>query len=59
MAGAITLDKLENILQQAGFTEIDIERQVVSDQYANKWGIDDVDLKHYLRSSTITAYKPK
>ncbi|MGX7108102.1 hypothetical protein [Facklamia miroungae] len=52
------MDKLERILKNAGFTSIDIERAVVSDQYANKWGINDVDLKHYLRSSTITAYKP-
>lgn len=58
MAGAITLDKLETILNNAGFIDLDIERKVVSDQYAAKWGIDDVDLKHYLRSSTITAYKP-
>ncbi|WP_197114989.1 hypothetical protein [Facklamia lactis] len=51
------MDKLETILNNAGFIDIDIERKVVSDQYAAKWGIDDVDLKHYLRSSTITAYK--
>lgn len=58
MAGAITLDKLEAILQTAGFVNIDIDTKVVTDQYAAKWGIDEVNLKHYLRSSTITAYKP-
>lgn len=58
MAGAVTLDKLTSILQNAGFANIDIDTQEVTDQYAAKWGITTVDLKHYLRSSTITAYKP-
>lgn len=58
MGGAITLDKLKAIIQKAGFTEIDIESNTVTPEYAAKWGIKEVDLQYYLRSSIITAYKP-
>lgn len=58
MAGAITLEELTATLDQAGFVAIDIEPKEVSDSYAQKWGITDIDLKDYLRSSTISAYKP-
>lgn len=58
MAGALTQDVLTTILETAGFVDIDIETQVVSDEYAAKWGIDSVNLKDYLLNSTISAYKP-
>lgn len=58
MAGALTLEKLQNIIKQAGFIEIDIETKEVTPEYAAKWGIEEVDLQYYLRSSIITAYKP-
>lgn len=58
VAGALTLEKLTETIKQAGFVNIDIETKVVSDEYAAKWGISCVNLKDYLRNSTITAYKP-
>lgn len=57
MAGALTLEELENILESVGFEPIRIETKVVSDEYAQKWGLT-IDLKRYLRNSTIVAYKP-
>lgn len=57
MAGALTLEELENILESVGFEPITIETKVVSDEYAQKWGLT-IDLKRYLRNSTIVAYKP-
>ncbi|MDO5017691.1 MAG: hypothetical protein Q4E02_00150 [Lagierella massiliensis] len=57
MAGSVTLDRLKEILVNTGFKNIDIEANVVTDEYASKWGIDEVNLKDYLLSSTITAYK--
>lgn len=53
----MTLEELERILKETGFVNIDIETKVVSDEYAGKWGLKDIDLKHYLRNSTITGYK--
>lgn len=58
MAGALTLEELHEVLDQAGFVAKDIDTKVVADAYAQKWGIEEVDLKYYLRNSTITAYKP-
>ncbi|WP_300410784.1 hypothetical protein [Lagierella sp.] len=51
------MERIKEILQQAGFKNIDIDAKVVTDEYAAKWGIDEVNLKDYLLSSTITAYK--
>lgn len=54
----MTLDRLHEILENAGFRDIDIDSEFVSDEYASKWGLDtELNLKHYLRNSTITAYK--
>lgn len=54
----MTLDRLHEILENAGFRDIDIDTEFVSDEYASKWGLDtELNLKHYLRNSTITAYK--
>lgn len=57
MAGALTLDKLANIIRQAGFSQVQIHYQPVSDPYAQKWGIEEVNLKEYLYNSMITAVK--
>lgn len=52
------MDRLHEILKNAGFRDIDIDTSVVSDEYAAKWGLQgEIDLKAYLRNSTITAYK--
>lgn len=58
IAGASTLEELTDILQQTGFVNIDIDRSEISDQYRDKWGIKEVDLKDYLRKTITTAYKP-
>lgn len=57
VAGSVTLDRLIEILKNAGFVNIDIDTKDVTDEYAAKWGITEVNLKDYIRSSTITAFK--
>lgn len=54
----MTLERLLEILHEAGFVGISVDAQVVSDEYAGKWGVD-LDLKRYLRNGTITAKKPE
>lgn len=58
IAGASTKEELEEILNDAGFIDIDIEQSEISDEYKNKWGIDEIDLKEYLRKTLTVAYKP-
>ena len=59
MAGALTLDKLATIIRDAGFSQVQINYQPVSDPYAQKWGITEVNLKEILYNSMITAVKPE
>lgn len=58
IAGASTKEELKEILNNAGFINIDIEQSEISDEYKNKWGIDEIDLKEYLRKTLTVAYKP-
>lgn len=58
IAGALTLDELKEILKEVGFIDLDIDIKEISDQYRDKWGIKEVDLKEYLRKTITVAYKP-
>ena len=58
IAGASTFEELKEILEEVGFVNLDIDRSEISDEYRDKWGIKEVDLKEYLRKTITTAYKP-
>lgn len=60
VAGASVIEDLEEILRNAGFVEIDIDTKKVSPEYATKWTDEhNEELSEYMRSSIVTAYKPK
>lgn len=52
------MDELKEILKEVGFIDLDIDIKEISDQYRDKWGIKEVDLKEYLRKTITVAYKP-
>ena len=57
VAGASTVDALEAMLADAGFTAIDITPKDDSDEFVREWA-DDYDPSDYLVSATIEARKP-
>ncbi len=50
------MEKIEEILLKAGFRNINILTEEVSDQYANKWG-HGLAIKEYIANGSIMAYK--
>lgn len=57
VAGAVTVDKLEGILTDAGFEDIEVEPKSESTEFISEWDADR-DLSEYLVSATIEARKP-
>lgn len=56
IGGAISLEEVKEILTNTGFSDIDIQLNEVSDEYARKWG-RDLNIKEYIGSADIIAYK--
>ncbi len=44
------------ILRKSGFSDIDIQLNEVTDEYARKWG-HGLKIKEYIASADILAYK--
>lgn len=57
VAGAATVDALEEMLDDVGFEEIEIEPKAESVDFISDWDADR-DLSEYLVSATIEAHKP-
>lgn len=56
VGGAISLEKIKEILEKTGFRNIEILLEEVTDQYARKWG-HGLGIKEYIANGTILAYK--
>ncbi|MDY2793797.1 hypothetical protein [Peptostreptococcus porci] len=49
-------------MKKSGFVDIVIDTRTVSPEYAKEWGFElDINqyLKDYIRTSSLSAYKPK
>lgn len=57
VAGSVPVERVEALLDQAGFKEITIIQEPITDEYANKWG-HDLNLKQYIKRAKILALKP-
>ncbi|ELY86249.1 arsenite methyltransferase [Natrialba taiwanensis] len=57
VGGATRIKKLEGLLEEAGFQDIQIEPQDETQDFIREWG-DDRDLDEVLISATIRAHKP-
>lgn len=57
VAGATTVDTLEEMLEDVGFEEIEIGSKSKSSEFISEWDTDR-DLSEYLISATIEAHKP-
>lgn len=58
VAGASTIDRLETMLDDAGFESVRISPKDDSDEFIRDWD-DDYDVSEFLVSATITARKPE
>ena len=58
VAGATTIDRLEELLSDAGFEHVDISPKDDSGQFIREWD-DEVDVSEFLVSASITGRKPK
>lgn len=56
VGGAISLEKIKEILENIGFRNIEINLKEVTDEYAKKWG-HGLKIKEYIGSGDILAYK--
>lgn len=56
VGGAISLEKIKEILETIGFRNIEISLEELTDEYANKWG-HGLKIKDYIVSGDILAYK--
>ena len=56
VGGAISLEEIRAILENAGFRDIDIYLDEVTDEYARKWGYG-LMIKDYIGNAEIVAYK--
>ena len=56
VGGAISLEEIKEILVAAGFRDIDIAFDEVTDEYARKWGYG-LEIKQYIGNAEILAYK--
>ncbi|WP_336326518.1 arsenite methyltransferase [Halovenus sp. HT40] len=57
VAGASTVESIEQMLDDAGFVDIQIEPKDDSDEFISEWD-DQRDLSEYIVSATIEARKP-
>jgi SAM-dependent methyltransferase len=57
IAGAERIDILEDLLTEAGFTDVAITPQDASEEFIREWD-DGYDLSEYVVSAAITARKP-
>ncbi|MFB6353946.1 MAG: arsenite methyltransferase [Halobacteriales archaeon] len=57
VAGAATIDRLAEMLAEAGFEQIDISPKHDSDRFIREWD-DEYDVSEFLVSASITARKP-
>ncbi|WP_418285096.1 arsenite methyltransferase [Halorubrum sp. DTA46] len=58
VAGAATIDEIESMLADAGFTEIEIDPKEASESFIRDWDADR-DPSEYVVSATIEARKPR
>jgi SAM-dependent methyltransferase len=58
VAGAATIDEIESMLTDAGFSEIAIDPKAESESFIRDWD-DDRDPSEYVVSATIEARKPQ
>jgi len=58
VAGASTIDRLESMLDAAGFEAVRLAPKDDSDEFIRDWD-DDYDVSEFLVSATITARKPE
>lgn len=58
VAGASTIDRLRELLVDAGFERIDVSPKADSDRFIREWD-DDHDVSKFLVSASITARKPE
>ncbi|QLG51063.1 arsenite methyltransferase [Natrinema halophilum] len=58
VAGASTIDRLNEMLTDAGFEQIDISPKDDSDQFIREWD-DEYDVSEFLVSASITGRKPE
>lgn len=56
VGGALSLEKIEQILKGVGFRNIEINLNEVTNEYARKWGYG-LGIKEYIGSGEILAYK--
>lgn len=56
VGGAISLEKIKEILETIGFRNIEISLEELTDEYAKKWG-HGLKIKDYIVSGDILAYK--
>lgn len=57
IGGASRIEKLEGLLDEAGFRDTQIEPKDETEDFFREWG-DDRELDEYLVSATIRGYKP-
>ena len=57
VAGASTVDRLRELLTEAGFAEVDISPNDDSEAFIREWD-DAHDVSAFLVSASITARKP-
>lgn len=57
VAGASTVESIEQMLESAGFVDVQIEPNDDSDEFISEWD-DQRDLSEYIVSATIEARKP-
>ena len=58
VAGAATIDDLETMLAEAGFTDVAIEPKEDSEEFIREWD-DERDLSEYIVSATIEGRKSR
>lgn len=56
VGGALPLEEVREILLKTGFSDIEIQLNDVTDEYARKWG-HGLEIKEYIGSADIIAYK--
>ncbi|MDO5708112.1 MAG: hypothetical protein Q4P31_05725 [Andreesenia angusta] len=51
------MEQIERFLKNIGFKNINIDTKPLSEEYAKKWGISEIDVKKFLVSGYIRAEK--
>lgn len=57
VAGGMKVPEKKELLEEIGYKNIEIYVEKVSDEYAAKWGIKEIDLREYIARSATVAYK--